>query len=824
MLILLGCQVTAANASSVAILDHNSLSAEYYGSDSQWYKENVPFFECSDTKIQQIYYYRWKLYKSHFRNIGTKGYIVTEFLNRMPWDVFPYDSINDSAGHHIYEGRWIKDRRYLDDYLLYMYKGGGNNPRYYSECVADAAWARYLVNMDSGYIKTLLPYMEFLYSSWSNFDKSKGLYHIIPCPDATEYTIGSIDASGGKDGFWGGDAFRPSVNSYQYANAMAVAKVAALTGDTAAAKDYQAKAASLKENMQNSLWNPSFQHFIDRYFETNQYVKYWDFIRGRELVGYLPWAYNIPDNNAKYTAAWQHLMDPNKFYGAYGLRTNEPSYQYYMKQYRYDGATKLPECQWNGPSWPYQETQVLMGMANVLNNYSQTYISKSDYIKVLKSYTLQHFYKDGFPNLLEDYNPDKGGAIVDLPERSQHYNHSAYNDLIITGLCGLRPRADNILQINPLIPLSPKSSGYISYYCIDNISYHGHMITILFDSTGAKYRKGKGLSVFVDNKRVIGPAPLGNYTAKIPAPVLTAKSASELNRAINLYGWGSPTPEASAIKAGTNLYQAIDGRIWYWTNTSNKWAGSNGSSDWYAVDFGSAYSITKVKLYFYDDGAEYKAPANYNIQFWNGKDWADIPAQSNKPLIPVGNTVNTVTFTPVTTQKIRAVFENAKGKYTALAEFEAIDSTSYDASNNGLQYGHIYKLQNVNSNKLLSIQNGSNVVQSEDSNIGDQEWLIELCKDGYCKLINKGSNKALGIENQSGNDSANATLSINNNTKDTEWLIIGNPNLPGSYKLVNRISHKVLGVTAMSKDNGARVIQYGDNGSADHDWIFKLIR
>ena len=44
-----------------------------------------------------------------------------------------------------------------------------------------------------------------------------------PLLDATEYTISSIDASGGKDGFRGGDSFRPSINAYMYANARAIA-------------------------------------------------------------------------------------------------------------------------------------------------------------------------------------------------------------------------------------------------------------------------------------------------------------------------------------------------------------------------------------------------------------------------------------------------------------------------------------------------------------------------------------------------------------------------------------------------------------------------
>lgn len=98
--------------------------------------------------------------------------------------------------------------------------------------------------------------------------------------------------------------------------------------------------------MQSDLWNSTFGHFIDRYQVNNDYVKYYEFIRGRELVGYLPWTFNITDDTPEYNQAWSHALDPNELAGPKGLRTVEPSYEYYMRQYRYDGNQR--ECQWNG--------------------------------------------------------------------------------------------------------------------------------------------------------------------------------------------------------------------------------------------------------------------------------------------------------------------------------------------------------------------------------------------------------------------------------------------------------------------------------------------
>ena len=208
------------------IIDHNKLAKEYYNEDTQWYLDNIPFFECSDKKIQDVYYYRWKLYKAHIRDVGEDGYIITEFLNDVSWDKNPYSSLNDATGFHIYEGRWLKNRKYLDGYINYMYRGGGND-RHFSEGIAYAAYAYYLVNEDSSFIERQLGVMEHIYNLWlDHYDLKKDLYFIEPLLDATEYTISSIDASGGRDGFRGGDAFRPTINSYMYGNALAIARIA----------------------------------------------------------------------------------------------------------------------------------------------------------------------------------------------------------------------------------------------------------------------------------------------------------------------------------------------------------------------------------------------------------------------------------------------------------------------------------------------------------------------------------------------------------------------------------------------------------------------
>ena len=99
-----------------------------------------------------------------------------------------------------------------------------------------------------------------------------------------------------------------------------------------------------------------------------------------------------------------------------------------------------------------------------------------------------------------------------LRERGKDYNHSTYCDLVITGLVGLRPRADDVVEVHPLVP----DNGW-EWFCLDRVSYHGHQLAILWDKTGGKYGKGPGLRVYADGTQIAHAASLGRVTGKLPA-------------------------------------------------------------------------------------------------------------------------------------------------------------------------------------------------------------------------------------------------------------------------------------------------------------------
>ena len=232
----------------------------------------------------------------------------------------------------------------------------------------------------------------------------------------------------------------------------------------------------------------------------------------REQLGYVPWCFNLPDS--KYGVAWKQITDPKGFSAPYGLTTAEQRHPEFAISY------DRHECLWNGPVWPFATAQTLTALANLLNNYQQDVLDRHAYFDVFSVYAHSHRLKqeDGkiVPWIDEDQNPFTGDWIArtcilemekkrpaafqkkgGTTDRGKDYNHSTFCDLVINGLVGLRPQPGDTVVVNPLVP-----EGVWEYFCLNRVPYHGRMLTILWDKTGTRYNKGRGLRVFADGKEI----------------------------------------------------------------------------------------------------------------------------------------------------------------------------------------------------------------------------------------------------------------------------------------------------------------------------------
>jgi hypothetical protein len=663
-----------ASPAHAQILDHQELldrQTFWDNRDWAWYKANIPFWECPDAEIDTTYYYRWELLTKHLTyGSPNSGYSFTEFIDRPFWSG-AYGAISCPAGHQLYEARWLKNSRYAQDYAKYWFRTPGAHPRRYSTWLADAIWAVHQVHPNASLLRDLLPDLKANFEAWekSHFVPAEGLFWQTGHDDGMEININSRQT---QDAVRGAPAYRPTLNAYLWADARAIARIAVLAGDKELAQRFDAKADQLKTYLQKSLWDPKRHFFFPKSqrdetrdshtvkagsltYQTGQFAGN---SHGRELIGYVPWQFNLPDPG--FEAAWSFLIDPTFFFAPFGPTTTE----------RHDPQFLITKscCVWSGQSWPYATTQTLVALANLLNNYDQTHVTKADYVRLLQIYARTH-RKNGKLYLAEGANPDTGSwEGYDSPNHSEHYFHSGFTDLVITGLAGLRPRDDDTLEINPLAPET------WDYFALDGVPYRGYHLAILWDRAGNRYRRGAGLHVFADGKPLASSPQLGKLTARLPAATIAPTSAAlPLNFAVNNDLDRFPRATASYSHPETFPELAQDGNYWYHRAPANRWTteGSPNDSDWLAMDFGTRRRIHTVKLYVLDDGSNIRPPARIDLEVWDGASWQTIPGQSRSPSVPAGHMANTVTFPTLETNQIRAVFTHTKRARTGLTEFEA---------------------------------------------------------------------------------------------------------------------------------------------------------
>ncbi len=441
-----------------------------------WMTENVPLFDCSNADFEEMWYFRWWTLRKHIKRTPV-GYAMTEFLvNRSYAD--QYNLIASGVGHHIHESRWLRNPLWLDQAMNTWYKGNNGQPMKkianYSSWMPFSLWERYLVDGRRQWIIDMLPSLEWEYNLWeSTHTREGGLYWQADVQDAMEETI-----SGGRKKKY----LRPSINSYMYGNATAIGHIAALSGDETKAKTYFQKAADLQEKVHQKLWNTRHHFFETHRIDSSANV--------REAIGFLPWYTRMAKDDLQYAVAWLQAADTEGFSAPYGVTTAERRHP----QFRTHGVGK---CEWDGAVWPFATSQTLTALARLANDYTQQPALALDslYYAEMEKY-MQSQHMRGKPYIGEYLDETTGYWLKGDQERSRYYNHSTWNDLVITGLCGLRPRADQTLEVNPLLP-----KGKWSYFCLDQVPYHGHSITIVYDQDGSRYHIGRGLHVFVDGQR-----------------------------------------------------------------------------------------------------------------------------------------------------------------------------------------------------------------------------------------------------------------------------------------------------------------------------------
>lgn len=456
----------------------------------EWFKNEVPIFECPDKCIERAYYFRFWTYRKHIKTT-CDGIVITEFLPKVLWSG-KHNTINAAVGHHLYEGRWLKNAdKYLKSYIEFFLTVSNKN-HMYSTWLIDGAYKYATIRGDFDFGEKFIDKLDKYYKKWERtHGLSDGSFWSYDNYDAMEYSV-----SGTDEKLKAHKGIRPTLNSYMCADALAISEFAKAYGDTEKQKQYFEKYEKLRDFINKNLYEDGFfraYHYTHKEDPTKSTT-----IKGtspRELIGYIPFMFDIPEKGKE--TCFDLLISPDAFFTEYGLTTVEQANSRFLYKAKH-------ECLWNGYIWPFATSQTLTALKNIAFSTDEEKY-KNMFYTLLSQYAHMHkrVTEDGktiawIDEVMDPRNGDwssrkilrnQGWSVIKGGyERGKDYNHSTFCDLVISGLVGVGVKNQKI----HVTPLAPKEWDF---FRLRGVKIMGKEYDIIYDKTGDKYALGKGLLI-----------------------------------------------------------------------------------------------------------------------------------------------------------------------------------------------------------------------------------------------------------------------------------------------------------------------------------------
>ncbi|GIE37018.1 hypothetical protein Ait01nite_100630 [Actinoplanes italicus] len=159
-------------------------------------------------------------------------------------------------------------------------------------------------------------------------------------------------------------------------------------------------------------------------------------------------------------------------------------------------------------------------------------------------------------------------------------------------------------------------------------------------------------------------------TPATPAPSASPTPTASPSTSDNLAGtatasasYTSPWESIAAINDGLepgSSSDTVNPRWGTWPNAGSQWA---------ELQWPSAVTVGRAQVYLFDDGGGVRVPASWKLQYWTGSAYADVPGADGYPR--AADAYNTVTFTPLTTTRLRVALTASGTSSVGLLEVRA---------------------------------------------------------------------------------------------------------------------------------------------------------
>lgn len=443
-----------------------------------FYQHDVPQFDSSDAKLDELYDFRWFLLKFSTAggNLGLFKYPVvlegrqayqTYCCYSAPFMAFDMNWSNDpqvgfgqiaNMTQVAYEdGRfpWYASPRTNNVPLSHASKTGLSLLPY-------AAWEWYQIHGDQTRLRALYPTMK------------KNLQWWISDRDPDGNGLFSIDnqLETGMDDLhrrWktGTPARYEAVDATTYAllNLQAVSKMARELGETSDANFFSLYAQKSSKALQTVTWDATLQRFRDRNPNSGELSNY------NSICTFYPLMSNAMQG-AQMKEVNRYLLNPNEYWTAHpipALSQSDPEFDP-VKRY------------WAGPSWPAATSHVIEGFAASAKRLDRSLLPQA--AELFRRAAGNHLQPRA--DFYERYDPFSGKGLSSFRD----YMHSWWIDIYIRHVAGLEPQDDGSVVIDPL-PMKLK------FFALRNAPHRGHKIDVLWNAS-----PNVGLTVRLDGKTV----------------------------------------------------------------------------------------------------------------------------------------------------------------------------------------------------------------------------------------------------------------------------------------------------------------------------------
>ena len=273
-----------------------------------------------------------------------------------------------------------------------------------------------------------------------------------------------------------------------------------------------------------------------------------ELVRVREIAG-LSWPWYHGAAHARHAVAWRQLTDPNGFAAKWGVTTTErrhPCYNFSTSV----GGGPFPTS-WNGPVWPYESAKLGTALIRALHDAghrkalrSFASISAADFYAFLAQYARMHTrgaardVPAGEPFVGESFHGEDGYWLTrELlyqrkagdRRRGDHYLHSSYADLVLSGLVGIHVENATVVRasaatssgvtssgatgpgrgVAPCLVVEPLiGAGQLAWFSASSVRVQGREVAVAFDADGTHFSEDgvAGLAVWLDG-RLVAHAP-----------------------------------------------------------------------------------------------------------------------------------------------------------------------------------------------------------------------------------------------------------------------------------------------------------------------------